>query len=386
LRSIAQHAHGGADAQPIPDPHRIRGVFHRTRMIAMPTIETRIAPDGATSYRAKVRRKGAAQVTASFARKTDAKKWAQDTDSAIRNDRYFKGAAAYRHTLAEAIDRYVREVLPRKSRTAPFQKRQLDWWRAELGHLFLADVTSGAISETRSKLMGQPGPDKRMRGPATANRYMAVLSHLLNVAIREWEWLEANAAQKLRKLKESRGRTRFLSEAECARLLTACQASSNPNLHTIVLLAISTGMRRNEILSLRFDQIDVEHGMIYLYDTKNGEARGVPLAGPALESMRQRLERKGDGDVLVFAGSTGVTPFDIRKPWYQALAAAKVQDVRFHDLRHTAASFLAKFGASLPTIGAVLGHKTAVMTKRYAHFADPHLRSVVAGMNARIFG
>ena len=145
----------------------------------MPTIETRIAPDGAKSYRAKIRLKGAPQISVSFDRITDAKKWAQDTESAIRNDRYFKGAAANRHTLAEAIDRYVREALPRKTRTAPFQKRQLDWWRAELGHLFLADVTSGAISEARSKLMSQPGPDKRMRGPATANRYMAVLSHLL---------------------------------------------------------------------------------------------------------------------------------------------------------------------------------------------------------------
>src|SRR5207253_549052 len=151
-----------------------------------------------------------------------------------------------------------------------------------------------------------------------------------------------------------------------------------PDLSVVVTLAISTGMRRNEILALRPQQVDVVRGMIYLYDTKNGEQRGVPLTGAALELMRQRMQHKEDDHDLIFAGKTGVTPFDIRKPWYQALAGATLRDVRFHDLRHTAASFLAKNGASLPEIGAILGHKSAVMTKRYAHFADSHLRDVVA--------
>ena len=119
----------------------------------MPTIETRIAPiSGAVTFRAKVRLKGAPPECASFKRKTDAVKWAQSTEVAIREGRYFKTAAAKRCTLAEAIDRYVREILPRKPRTAKFQARQLAWWRTELGHLFLADVTASAISEARAKL------------------------------------------------------------------------------------------------------------------------------------------------------------------------------------------------------------------------------------------
>ena len=158
------------------------------------------------------------------------------------------------------------------------------------------------------------------------------------------------------------------------------------DLHDVVVLACSTGMRRNEILWLRFDQIDVERGMIYLYDTKNGERRGVPLAGTALELMRQRVQLKKNDDDLIFAGETGVTPFDIRKPWYAALKQVGQQGLRIHDLRHTAASFLAKNGASLPEIGGVLGHKSPVMTKRYAHFADSHLRGVVAAMNDSFLG
>lgn len=350
----------------------------------MPTIETRRAPDGALTYRAKIRIKGAPQVSASFNSLTRARQWAQRTEADIRDGRHFKTAEAKRHTLADAIDRYTREVLPRKPRTAKFQARQLAWWRAELGHLFLADVSASAISEARARLLAQPGRRKRTRGPATANRYMAVLSHVLSVAVREWEWLETNAAQKLSKFKE-RGRDRFLSEDECRRLLAACRTSSCLDLHDVVLLALSTGMRRNEILSLRFSQIDLANGKIYLYETKNGEARGVPLAGPAHAAMRQRLELKtNDGD-LTFAGKTGVTPFDIRKPWYRALDEAGLREVRFHDLRHTAASLLAKGGASLPEIGAVLGHKSAEMTKRYSHFAHAHLQDVVATMNERVF-
>ena len=196
----------------------------------MPTIEHRIAPNGALTYRAKVRLKGAPAAYATFARKTDAKKWAQATEAAIRDGRYFKTAAAKRCTLAETIDRYAREILPRKPRTAKFQARQLAWWRAELGHLFLADVTTSAISGARAKLLLPPRRGKRARGPATANRYMAVLSHLLTVAVREWELLDGNSARKLSKLKEPRGRERFLSEEECGRLLAACQRSSKQGL------------------------------------------------------------------------------------------------------------------------------------------------------------
>jgi integrase len=144
-------------------------------------------------------------------------------------------------------------------------------------------------------------------------------------------------------------------------------------------------MRRNEILSLRFNQLDVQRGVIYLYDTKNGERRGVPLAGPALEAMSRRLQTRTRDSDLIFAGQTGATPFDIRKPWYAALNATSLADVRFHDLRHTAASFLAKEGASLVEIGAILGQKSAAMTKRYAHFAQTHLRTVVENMNRQVF-
>lgn len=107
----------------------------------------------------------------------------------------------------------------------------------------------------------------------------------------------------------------------------------------------------------------------------------MPLCGPALAAMRARLDAHPMRTGLVFAGKTGRTPFDIRKPWYSVLKQIGRRDLRFHDLRHTAASLLAKNGASLLTIGEILGQKSPAMTKRYAHFANSHLSEVVASMN-----
>jgi hypothetical protein len=159
----------------------------------MPTIETRRALTGAVTYRAKVRLKGAPPACASFTRKTDATKWAQSTEVAIREERYFKTAAAKRCTLADTIDRYVREVLPRKPRTAKFQARQLAWWRKELGHLFLADVTP-APSRGSLEAARAAGAGKRAAGgpPPTA----VAVSPTSSTSPCAWEWLETNAAQK----------------------------------------------------------------------------------------------------------------------------------------------------------------------------------------------
>lgn len=350
----------------------------------MPTIEPRVLGDGSLAYRVRVRLHGAPVATATFSRRTDAVRWGQTTESEIRHGRYFKSESARRHTVQEALDRYALEVLPRKPRTAKYQEPQLKWWGQVLGRLRLVDLTASEISEARAKLMRETDARGRARGPSTANRYMALLSHVLSIAMREWEWIESNPASRISKLKEPRGREIFLSEAECTRLLKAC-VERHAGLHLVVLLALSTGMRRNEVLTLCREQVDVGRGFIYLEDTKNGERRGVPLAGPALLALTEWL-RGVPPTGLVFEGKTGKTPFDIRKPWYAATKAAGLGYVRVHDLRHTAASLLAKDGASLPEIGAVLGHKSPVMTKRYAHFAQSHLHGVVARMNEGVLG
>ena len=353
----------------------------------MATIQTRRTNSGDLRYKATVRLKGHPTETATFARKTDAKRWVQEVESAIREGRYFKTSVARRRTLGELIDRYCSEVLPTKPKSAPKQFGQLQWWREEIGALTLANVTPDILADCRSKLLRGPGRRGQAKSPSTVVRYMAALSHVFTVGVREYGWLDSNPMQKVTKPKEPSGRTRFLSDAERERLLKACRESDAPLLYPIVVLALSTGMRQGEILGLHWDNVDLKSGTITLLETKNGETRVVPLAGYALEIMRAHGKVRQLNSPFVFP-SLGNTQkrWDLRAPWNRALREAELVDFRFHDLRHSAASYLAMNGATPPEIAAVLGHKTLQMVKRYAHLSEPHTRALVARMNRRIFG
>ena len=179
---------------------------------------------------------------------------------------------------------------------------------------------------------------------------------------------------------------RFLDDDERARLLQACRASANPLLYPIVVLAIATGMRRGELLPLRWNQVDFSRSTITLHETKNGERRAIPLVGLALNLLRGCYEvRRIDTD-LVFPSSTIAKPVDITKAWRTAIAKSAVVNFRFHDLRHTTASYLAQGGATPIDIAAVVGHKTLEMVKRYAHLSESRVRQVLVDMNERAFG
>lgn len=351
----------------------------------MATIERRISADGAERFRARVRLRGNQFASKTFNRKTDARKWAQKVEVEIRQDQYEIHAISRRKTLGDLIDRYCKEVLPRKPKTGSYQKRQLDSWRKELGHLLIADVTPARVAEARQSLLEKPGTRGQRRGGATTNRYLAVLSHMFTLAADEWGWAAENPVRKVRRLKESRGRARFLSDAERIRLLAACQASKCRHLYTIVVIAISTGMRHAEILRLRKSDIDVTRGVISLTETKNGEHRSVPLTELAHQLVSTRVSEITSGNGLLFTGKVAGRPLTVWKPWKAALDAAQIDDLRFHDLRHTAASYLAMNGATPIELAAVLGHKTLQMVKRYSHLSDAHTRDVVAAMNRKIF-
>ena len=354
----------------------------------MATIEHRISDDGKKAYRVKIRLKGYPPLTATFERLTDARKWSQQTEAAIREGRHFKTTEAKRHTLAELIDRYTKEVLPTKRQgTTKDQVRQLAWWKEQLGTLALADITPARLAEYRDKLASEITTRHQPRNPATVNRYLAALSHAFTIAVKEWQWLEDNPLRQVSKPKEARGRVRFLSDAERERLLQACQESSNPDLYTAVVLSLSTGARQQEIMSLRWPQVDLQTGMIRLEHTKNGERRALPLVGQALELVKERTKvRRLATDLLFPSKVNPAQPIDLRTPWETALKQAGIADFRWHDLRHSAASYLAMNGATLAEIAAVLGHKTLAMVQRYAHLSEQHTAAVVARMNERLFG
>src|SRR5262249_30686205 len=154
----------------------------------MAAIEQRTGKDGQQVYRVKVRRKGALLLTATFSKLSEARTWAQVTEGAVLEGRHFKTAEAKRHTVAEMVDRYVCDILPHKSHSSIYnQTLQLHWWKAQLGHCVLADITPALLAKYRDKLAQGNGTP---RAGSTVGCYLGALSHAFTIAVREWGWLD----------------------------------------------------------------------------------------------------------------------------------------------------------------------------------------------------
>ena len=355
----------------------------------MATIESRKSDDGEVHYRAKVRLKGFPTQTATFKRKTDAQRWAQSTEAAIREGRHFKTSESKKRTLADAINRYMEKVLPTKGKSpdnASNQKYQLEWWRDELGAYSLSEITPARLNMAREKLKEKRTHYKKVRSDATVNRYLSALSHVFTVAMKDWEWIDDTPFRKMRKLKESRGRVRFLSDEERDKLLEACKQSNNYYLYIIVMLALTTGARKGEILNMKWQDVDFNRKSIILHDTKNGERRAIRITTVTEPLLKELAGDSPNKDNYVFKSPTENKTIKLQGPWTIALERAGIQDFRFHDLRHTAASYLAMNGATSGEIAEILGHKTLEMVKRYAHLTESHTATVVESMVQKIFG
>jgi integrase len=352
----------------------------------MATIETRTTETGEKSYRVKVRLKGYPVQSATFERLTDAKKWGAATESAIREGRHFKTAEAKKHTLAEMIDRYLNAANLNKIQDE-HTGLHLRRWKDEIGYLLLSDVTTDTITQIKDKLLNETVRTGKKRSSTTVLRYMASLSTAFTTAVNDWKWLEDSPMRTIKKPKAARGRVRFLDDDERQRLLTSCQQSTNKQLYLCVILALSTGMRQGELMSLCWADVNLKDGYLILHETKNGERRRVALAGLALDLLRDYAKvRRLDSQLIFPSKLNPAKPIDLRKPFETALKAAEINDFHWHDLRHCTASYLAMNGASLAEIAEVLGHKTLSMVKRYSHLSDSHVSNVVASMNTKIFG
>lgn len=349
-------------------------------------IEERITPDGTVSYRAKIRIKGYPSVSITGARLTDVVRKRQEVLTDIRRGKYFPTAEASKHTFGELVDRYIAIVLPRKPKSLKKQTAQLLWWKEQLGDRLLSDVTTARIVEIRDNFATGTTYRHTKRSLATVNRYMAVLSHAFSIAINEWQWLTESPVKRL-KQKESNGRIRFLSDDERDRLLQACKESKNKYLYLVVLIALSTGLRLNEILQMQYTNIKWDKGncIITIPLTKNGHQHSLPLVGIAKRLLDDHSKiRRLDTD-LVFPALKGFKPRPavIRTAWEEALRIAKIdsKDFSFHCLRHTAASWLAQANVSGPIIQKILNHRSSNISARYIHFAGSHLKNALETMN-----
>ena len=355
----------------------------------MPTIETRKSDDGKITYRVKVRLKGHPVQTATFDRKTDAKKWAQDIESAIRQRRYFPTTEARRRTLQELAEKYIATVAP-TLRSASDRVRHLEWWKKRLGSYFLADISTAMIADERDHLLISTETRSALpRKPATVVRYLASLSHAFAGAKKEWQWVDVNPVLNVKKPREPRGRIRFLNVEQRERLLEACGSSKNRYLYSAVVVTLHTGLRLSELMGLEWADVDLTKQRVVIRDSKNEDSRAVPLVGLALAAMQKHSKVRRLDSLLVFPrrGPKGRTrPANMRAPWLAALHAANIEDFHWHDMRHDAASSLLTSGATLSEVGEILGHRCAEMTKRYSHLAESHARAVLERMSQKVFG
>lgn len=301
--------------------------------------------------------------------------------------------AAAPFTVADAISAYLAAYEGRD----PTRGSRLAPWRDALGERPLAEVTPDEVEDVMAKLAAAPArvysgkdadgaPIFRMtqggrRAGATLNRYLIAFAALFTWA-RKQRLVPRSVESPTRHVEkhaEGRGRVRFLTDAERERLLNACRGSAWPRLYLLVLMAITTGARRGELLALTWRDVDLDRGEATLHDTKNGDRRVLVLIPQVIEEMRQfKPKDASESRALVFRSRLRPSQaYSTAKVFNEAVAAAGIRNFRFHDCRHCTASYLAQHGASLLEIADTLGHRTLRMVQRYAHLNTDSRRRLI---------
>lgn len=307
--------------------------------------------------------------------------------------RHFRSTEARRRSVADAIDRYLEDELPKKRSTA-MHTAALAWWKAELGHLKLSDVTPAVLVEARDRLakssFQRARPEAKRskakdvlqyrRSKGTVNRYLACLSHVFTIARREWHWINDNPMTAVSRLAESKGRVRYLSDEERAALLA--ETAKDPILHTFVVVALSTACRAGELRKLEWRDVDLKQGRLLFRETKNDTPRAAWLHGEALRLLQEHAKVRKLKGGLVFESAKG-RAYDYRKAFEAALERAGIEGVVFHTLRHSAATYLAQMGATEQQLRAIGGWKSNEVQK-YVHLAAEDARTALERLADRV--
>ena len=218
------------------------------------------------------------------------------------------------------------------------------------------------------------GEIKETLTPATANRHLSLLSKLFKLAV-QWGYLEKNPCQGIAKFKENNQRHRYLSEDELRRMFAAMESEPNQVIVAALKFLLLTGIRKEEGLQAKWEHVDLERGSLFLPETKSGRSRYVVLNPEALAILRAQTPIPGNP--YVFPGRVQGQPLNNPiKGFKRILAAAGIENLRIHDLRHSFASLAVNAGATLYDVQHLLGHASPQTTQRYAHLTDERLRQV----------
>jgi integrase len=286
----------------------------------------------------------------------------------IIEGRFFEKPEAQHRTLTELMDRYTSEHAARRAN----HRRELTSvknLKAFFGNPTLDEITPKRIVAYKNQRYTDGVK------PATMNREIATLKKAFNLARREWEWCTDNPVCRVSMEKEHNARDRWLTVEEERRLLPAAA----PWLRELMVFAIYTGMRMGEILALTWAGVDLFRRTVTVFRSKNGERRTIPVNTTVLDLLKHKYAtRPGTADIVFH--SENQTPLDgsnIRRALNLALDSAKIHDLHFHDLRHTFATRMVQAGIDLYKVQRLLGHKSPIMTQRYAHHYPESLREGV---------
>jgi len=333
-------------------------------------------------YRVFIRNKGVKPISKVFKTKQLAVEFARKIEFKVEYEYVHGATQPQKIRLFDLVDAYINQFTGSDKKT---RRADVNRWVRMIGNKYIADITKHDIRSgleqlaTGNGLRGN-GPNKstelpRRRANSTINRNKSVISAVLQYACNEYD-LTVNVARQIPKKPENNERVRFLTDQERMKLLAACKRSEWSSLYLIVLMAITTGARRSELLDLTWDDIDIERKSAHVKNSKNGEPRMLPLITDVLNELL--LVKMHQFSNLVFPSELiPEKPFDFRKHWFVVVKEARLGDFRFHDLRHTCASYLAQNGATLLEIADVLGHKQIEMTKRYSHLCVNHKRKLI---------
>ncbi len=302
----------------------------------------------------------------------------------IAEGKWFDRPTGENKTIGDLLDKYIKEyAIPNKApNTVRTDKSMINEIKAYFGDRKLKEVTPNLIACYKSFCR-----DKGL-SPASINHRRGLLRHAFNLAVREWEWVGENPVERVTPEKVRNARDRWLTIEEEKRLIVNCvlyptikgnETESHYWLQEIVIFALNTGMRQDELLSLEWPNVDLFRKTATVVRSKNGEKRTIPLNQRVFELLRSKAKVRSIRSNYVFTNEVGnkIIASNVLRAFYKALERAEITDFRFHDLRHTFATRLAQAGVDFYKISKLLGHKDVRMTQRYSHHYPESLRDGV---------
>ena len=307
----------------------------------------------ATGWCVQIRRKGRKSVSKTFRTKAAAERWAREVEQDMDNGRWLEASADAPTTLTELLERYLKEVSSKKKGYQDEVYRMRRVMRSEIGLIPIENLQASMFASWRDKRL------QEVSAP-TVRKDLAIINHAINTAMREWGiGIVANPLANVSRPAPNKARDRRLEEGEYQKLMDAMSSCRNELIKPIVQFALETAMRRGEILSLKWGDVDLDARVALLANTKNSESRRVPLSMKAIEIL-DSLPKESE---VVFDTSGN----SIRMAFDRVLDRAEIKDLRFHDLRHEATSRLFEKGFNIMEVSSITGHKDLSMLKRYTH-------------------